>query len=709
MMIKLTWCLMSLAVCAGANAQLPASMKYPITTKCDTVDNYFGTKVPDPYRWLENDRSAETVAWVKAQNEVTQAYLSKIPYREEMKVALTAMWNYPKTGLPEKIGQYYLVSKNSGLQNQAVLYLQDIKSGKETVFLDPNALSKDGTVALNSLTVSHDNRLAAYSLATGGSDWNEIRIKSLDGKDLSDVLKWVKFSGIAWYKNGFFYSCYNAPNEHALSQKNEFHKIYYHAVGTPQESDKLIYEDKTHANRNFAASVTEDERYLIISGSEGTGGNCVMVADLSKGIQAQLITIVAALDKDYAAIGNFGSELLFRTNALSSNYKVIKYDFSTAKFADVIPAGTDVLQNVAIVGGKIVTQRLHNAYSQLCMYSKEGRLEKHIALPEIGTVTGISGKQNDSELFYSFTSFTCPGKIFKLNVNNLQPKVYSTVKLPFKTDEFITDQVFFASKDGTKIPMFVVHKKGLKLDGLNPLLLYGYGGFNISVTPTFSVSRMIFLKNGGVLASVNLRGGGEFGEQWHNAGTKLQKQNVFDDFIAAAEYLIKEKYTCSDKLAIQGGSNGGLLVGACMTQRPELFKVAIPQVGVMDMLRYHKFTIGWAWVRDYGSSDNEEQFKYIYRYSPLHNIKSGVAYPATLVTTGDHDDRVVPAHSFKFMSTLQAKQSGTNPTLIRIETMAGHGAGKPTTKAIQEAVDMWSFMFFNLNMKFVNPLESTHK
>jgi prolyl oligopeptidase len=697
-------CLAGLAICASMKGQM-VNLKYPVTKQCDTVDTYFGTKVADPYRWLENDRSEETAAWVKAQNAVTQSYLSTISFRNEMKVAFTTMWNYPKMGLPQKQGSVYFLSRNSGIQNQSVIYAQNIKTGKELLFLDPNTLSKDGTMALNGFSVSHDNRYVAYQLATGGSDWNEIRLKSIDGADLKDVVKWVKFSGIGWYKNGFFYSRYDAPGEHALSTKNEYHKIYYHVVGTSQAEDNLIYQDKSHANMNFEAAVTEDEHFLVINGSQGTSGNNVLIADLSKGVNTKFRTVISSFENDVVLIENIGNNIYLKTNAKAPNAKVIKYDFATQTFTDVIPEREEVLESATIIGGKLIILSLHNAYSRLSVYSVDGKCEKQIPLPEIGTVNGISGKKNEAELFYSFTSFTCAGNIYRLNVNTLQSQLYHATQLPFATDDLVTEQLFYPSKDGTQVPMFIVHKKGLKLDGNNPLLLYGYGGFDISLTPAFAISRMLFLKNGGIWVTANLRGGGEFGKKWHEAGTKMQKQNVFDDFIAAAEYLIQQKYTSSQKLAIQGASNGGLLVGACMTQRPELFKVAIPQVGVMDMLRYHKFTIGWAWASDYGTSaDNEAQFRYLYRYSPLHSIKKGVTYPATLCTTADHDDRVVPAHTFKFISTLQANNSGANPTLVRIETMAGHGAGKPTGKAIQEQTDIWSFVFYNLNMDFKNPV-----
>ncbi len=689
--------------CLSPSLLSSQTLHYPDTKKCDTVDVYFGTRVADPYRWLEDDKSSATLAWEKEENAVTNSYLDTIPFRQAVKKNLTAMWNYSKQSVPIKAGNDYLIFKNKGIQNQFVLYKKNIKTGKETLLLDPNLLSKDGTVALNTWSVSNDNRYFAYALATGGSDWTEIYVMTMDGKMLPDVLKWVKFSSIAWYKNGFFYSRYDAPTGNALTQQNLFQKVYYHQLGTSQNADELIYQDKEHSLRTFSVQTTDDERFLLIYGAESSSGNNLFVGDLKYGIHAPLHEFVSAFNHDYTVINNDGDNLVIKTNNGAPNYQLINVNTNNWEVSTLVPEKTDVLEQATIVDHKIATLYLHNAYNKLLLYQLNGIFEKQIVLPGMGTIASLSGKQKDKALYYDYTSFTCADNIYKLPIKNLVPQLIYTTKLPFSTSEFVTDQVFYTSKDGTKVPMFIVHKKNMIRNGENPLLLYGYGGFNISITPTFSASRMLFLKNGGIWVTANIRGGGEFGEKWHIAGTLQNKQNVFDDFIAAAEYLIKEKYTSSSKLAIQGASNGGLLIGACMTQRPDLFKVAIPQVGVMDMLRYQKFTIGWSWTSDYGTSDNEEQFHYLLKYSPLQNIRQGVSYPATFVTTGDHDDRVVPAHSFKFISTLQADQAGKNPILIHIEHMAGHGAGKPVLKFIDETADIWTFIFENLNIPF-NPI-----
>ncbi len=681
------------------------SVKYPETKKGDQKDVYFGQEIADPYRWLEDDRSAETAEWVKAQNKVTFDYLAQIPYRADMEKALTDMWNYPKEGTPWKKAGKYFFSKNNGIQNQAVLYVKDNLTAAERVLIDPNTLSKDGTTSLGQVSISKDGKTVAYMLSTGGSDWNEIHTKTIDGKDLTDVIKWVKFSGIAWYQDGFFYSAYDAPKGSALSQKNEFQKVYYHKMGTEQSKDILIYEDKSSSLKTFSAGTTEGEQFLILTIEKGgEKGNTLMMHKLDK-LVAPFTTVVNTFGSDYGVVDNIGDDLFIITNAGAPNYKLVKFNAKTTQFTDVIAEKEDVLQSTSFIGNKIIAKYLHNASSKLNVFAQDGKYEQDIKLPEIGTVNAITGEKESNEMFYGFTSFTNPGCIYKMDVSNLKSEVYKQIQMAFKPSKYVSEQVFYVSKDGTKVPMFITYKEGMKKDGKNPLLLYGYGGFNISLTPSFSVSRMLFLENGGICVTANLRGGGEFGEKWHEAGTKLKKQNVFDDFIAAAEYLIKEKYTEAKKIAIQGGSNGGLLVGACMTQRPDLFGVALPQVGVMDMLRYHKFTIGWAWETDYGSSDSLAQFQNLIKYSPIHNVKEGVCYPATLVTTADHDDRVVPAHSFKFIAELQAKQKCDNPVLIRIETMAGHGAGKSTAKIIQEAADMWAFTFYNLDMEYKNPVK----
>jgi prolyl oligopeptidase len=676
------------------------SFHYPLTPTCDTVDTYFGVKVADPYRWLENEKSPSTLAWIQAENEFTNHYFDTIPFREAIRKSLTEMWNYPKESVPVKAGDYYLYLKNNGIQNQSVLYKKNIRTGKETLLLDPNALSKNGTIALNTWAVSNDNRYLAFALASGGSDWTEIRVMTMDGKPLQDLVKWVKFSSIAWFRNGFFYSRYDAPTGNALTQQNTFQKIYYHQLGTSQENDVLIYQDAEHPLRTFSVQTTDDEHFILIYGADGTSGNNLLVGDLRNGIHAPLHALVSGFNHTYFVIDNIHDDLIIRTNDQAPNFCLIKVNTTNWDKSILVPEKNDVLQQAVILDHKMVLLYLHNAYNQLALYDINGSFIKKIGLPDMGTVSTLSGKQKDHVLFYDFSSFTCPGNIYKFSIDNLVPTLIHSTKLPFSTSEFVTDQVFYTSKDGTKVPMFIVHNKKMVLNGENPLLLYGYGGFDISLTPTFSASRMLFLKNGGIWVTANLRGGGEFGEKWHQAGTLLNKQHVFDDFIAAAEYLIKEKYTSSAKLAIQGGSNGGLLIGACMTQRPDLFQVAIPQVGVMDMLRYQKFTIGWSWSTDYGTSDDERFFHYLLSYSPLHNIKPGVCYPATLVTTGDHDDRVVPAHSFKFISTLQADQACNRPVLIRIEHLAGHGMGKPVSKFIDEATDIWTFIFENMHVPF---------
>ncbi|MFH1320573.1 MAG: prolyl oligopeptidase family serine peptidase [Bacteroidota bacterium] len=679
-------------------------LSYPETKKADHVDNYFGTEVADPYRWLEDDNSQETAQWVKAQNEVTFGYLSQIPFREKIRERLTRIWNYPKYSTPFKKGEYYFFYKNDGIQNQSVLYVHKGIDGEPRVLIDPNKLSEDGTTALTDFSVSNDAKYAAYGIAEGGSDWNRFLIIDIEsGKALGDTLDWIKFSGIAWKDSGFYYSMYDAPGKgKELSKKNEFHKVYYHQVGTDQSEDKLIYQDKKHPLRNFGVDVTEDERFAILYESESTSGNSMYCKDLIKE-DTGFKLIAEGFEYDYNVIDNIKNLLLVKTNNNAPKCRLVFIDPENPEednWEDIIPEKQDVLESVTLAGGKIVTGYMKDANSKVYVYDLNGDLENEIELPSIGTLSAFSGTKDDSIAFYSFSTFTSPSTIYKYNINTNISTVHYKVDLGFNTSIYETSQVFYNSKDGTRIPMFIVHKKGIELNGQNPAFLYGYGGFNISLTPGFSISSVVFLENGGIYAEANIRGGGEYGEEWHKAGTKLNKQNVFDDFIAAAEYLIREKYTSPEKLAISGGSNGGLLVGACMTQRPGLFKVALPSVGVMDMLRFHKFTIGWAWTGDYGSSDDSVHFKNLYSYSPLHNIKKGVEYPATLVTTADHDDRVVPAHSFKFISTLQKKHRGENPVLIRIEVMAGHGAGKPTSMRIEESADIWSFVFYNLGMDY---------
>lgn len=682
----------------SASAQQKTMLKYPDTRKDNTTDNYHGTSIADPYRWLENDTAAEVKDWVIKENKVTQDYLSQIPYRDKIKARLKELWNYPKFSAPFKKGDNYFFYKNDGLQNQAVLYVQKGLGAEPNVFLDPNKLSTDGTVALNNITFSKNNKYAAIGTSASGSDWVEIKVIDVATQQpTGDVIKWVKFSGATWKGDGFYYSRYDEPVAgKEFSNQNQFQKVYYHKLGTPQSADELVYEDKEHPLRYFGAGVTEDERFLVVVAAEGTHGNEVYYKDLQKGGDFKLL--FKGFENDYDVIDNIGDRLLVHTNNNAPNFRLVSVDPANpdpANWKEIIPQSKDLLNGASTGGGKLFASYLKDASTRLYEHELSGKLIREIKLEGIGTASLPSGKKEDKEFFYTFTSFTNPGAIYRYDITTGKSEVFRKTEVKFNIADYETKQVFYISKDGTKVPMFIVHKKGLKLDGNNPTYLYAYGGFNISLTPSFSVSRLILLENGGVFALANLRGGGEYGEEWHKGGMLSNKQNVFDDFIAAGEYLVKEKYTSPSKLAIAGGSNGGLLVGACEVQRPDLFKVAFPAVGVLDMLRYHKFTIGWGWAVEYGSSEKKDQFDYLLKYSPLHNLKSGVNYPATMVTTGDHDDRVVPAHSFKFAATLQEKQSGDNPVLIRIETKAGHGAGKPTSKLIDEAADIWSFMFWN--------------
>ena len=677
-------------------------MKYPETKKDSTFDNYFGTEVADPYRWLENDTSAETAAWVSAENKVTQHYLSQIPYRDEIKKKLTEIWNYPKDGAPFKVGEYYFFTKNNGLQNQSIWYIRKGFNGKEEVFLDPNKLTADGTAAVSLIGFSHNKQYAAYSVAQAGSDWNNIYVIEIATKrKLVDELKWTKFSGAAWKGDGFYYSKFDKPEKGTdLSAANKFQKIYYHQLGDLQENDQLVFEDKTNPNLYFGAVVTEDERFLIIYASAGTSGNALHYQDLTIP-NNQISLLVEGYENNHGMIDNVGDKLLLHTDLNAENKRVVLVDpkkNAPVHWETIIPESKMALEGIDMGGGFLWTSYLKDASTNIIQYDLAGKKIREVDLPDIGTATGFGAYKEDKEFFYTFSNFTTPGTIYCYDIAKATSSLYKKPNLKFNTDNYETKQVFYPSTDGTKVPMFIVHKKGIKLDGNNPVYLYAYGGFQISLTPGFSLSRMLFLEKGGIYVQPSLRGGSEYGEAWHKGGMVEKKQNVFDDFIAAAEFLIQEKYTNPSKIAISGGSNGGLLVGACMTQRPELFKVALPAVGVLDMLRYHKFTVGWGWVVEYGSSDKKEDFDYLIKYSPLHNIKVGVNYPATLITTADHDDRVVPAHSFKFAATLQEKHQGENPILIRVDTNAGHGAGKPTTKMIEEAADVWSFVFQNLGM-----------
>ncbi|MFN0212634.1 MAG: prolyl oligopeptidase family serine peptidase [Saprospiraceae bacterium] len=682
------------------------SVTYPATLKDTTVsDNYHGTQINDPYRWLEDDQSAETKEWVTRQNIVTNGYLSQIPFRDKVKSRLEQIFDYEKYGAPFKEGGKYYFFKNDGLQNQSVLYVQDNLNSQAEIVLDPNKFSADGTTSLGEMDFSKDGRYLAYSTSVGGSDWRTIVVKDLQtGEMLADEIKWVKFSGIAWQGNGFYYTRFPEPKKgDELKAANKLGAVYYHSLGKQQSEDQLVYSDKAHPDRSFGGGTTDDERFLLVSGWESTSGNALFVKDLN--LKSDLfVPIASTYEKDFGVVDNIGDKLLILTNHSAPNQRLILVNPAKPEVANwetLVPEDpADVLQSAIICGGKIVCSYLHNASSSLRVFDLSGKAIQTVKLPEIGTVGSVSGKPGDPMAFFSFTSFLRPNTIYSLDMNTLEIKVFKAPKIDFNPDLFTTEQVWYSSKDGTKVPMFITRKKNIAYDGQNPTLLYGYGGFNISLSPQFSPSKATLLENNGIYAVANIRGGGEFGEKWHNAGIKCQKQNVFDDFIGAAEYLIEKKYTSSPRLAIQGGSNGGLLVGACMTQRPELFGVCFPAVGVLDMLRYHQFTIGYAWASDYGRSDKPDEYACLIKYSPLHNLKK-TAYPATMITTADHDDRVVPAHSFKFASALQENQQGSNPTLIRIETSAGHGAGKPTSKLIEEAADVLSFMFFNMKMQVI--------
>ena len=678
-------------------------LTYPKAEKVDTVDVYFGTEVADPYRWLENDTSAATAAWVEAENKVTNEYLAQIPFRKQLLERLTNLANYEKIGAPfKKHGKYYFY-KNDGLQNQSVLYVQDSLEGEPRVFLDPNKLSDDGTVALTGLSFSHDGKYAAYTISRSGSDWTEIYVlDTATGQLLDDHIEWAKFTGAAWQGDGFYYSAYDAPVKgKEFSNVNENHKVYYHKIGTPQTEDKLIYQNPAYPKRFYYTGTSEDERILFVYESGAGRGNNLFIKDLKKA-NAPFIQLTTDFDYQYSPIEVIDNNVYIFTNYGAPKNRIMVADINNPKlenWKELIPEMESVLSSAEVIGGKLFLTYDKDASNHAYVYSQKGEHMHEIKLPSLGSV-GFSGTKDDKECFFVFTSFTTPGTIYKYDMDKNSYELYRAPKVEFNSDDFVTEQAFFPSKDGIMIPMFLTYKKDLERNGNNPVFLYGYGGFGISLNPGFTTSRIPFLENGGIYAQVNLRGGSEYGEEWHIAGTKMQKQNVFNDFISAAEYLINNKYTNPDKIAIVGGSNGGLLVGACMTQRPDLFKVAIPQVGVMDMLRYHKFTIGWNWASDYGTSeDSKEMFEYLKGYSPLHNLKPGTKYPATMVTTADHDDRVVPAHSFKFAATLQECNDGTNPTIIRIDSKAGHGAGKPMAKVLEEQADIYGFIMYNLKMK----------
>ena len=678
-----------------------AQINYPQTKKTDKVDSYFETKVSDPYRWLEDDRSLETADWVKAQNQVTFGYLSTIPYRNTIKARMEKLWNYEKVSAPFKEGKYTYYYKNNGLQNQSVLYRKDA-TGNEELFLDPNTFSKDATTSLADISFSKDGSLCAYSISEAGSDWRKVIFINAETKQsIGDQLIDVKFSGLSWKGNeGVYYSSYDKPKGSELSAKTDQHKLYFHKLGTNQSDDKLIFGDK-EKRRYVGGSVSDDNQYLFISAANSTSGNELYVLELTQP-NAAIKNIHSGFEFDVDILDNIGTKLFIVTNFKAPNKRVVTVDVanpSSANWKDCI-AETDQVLSPSTGAGFIFANYMKDAVSLVKQYNYDGKLIREIQLPGLGTASGFSAKSKDDILYFSFTNYVTPSTTFQFSPVDGKSSIYVQPKVDFISENYTSKQVFYTSKDGTKVPMIVTYKKGTTLNGENPTILYAYGGFNVSLTPSFSIANAVWLEMGGIYAVANLRGGGEYGKKWHDAGTKMQKQNVFDDFIAAAEYLIAEKYTSSDYLAIKGGSNGGLLVGATMTQRPDLMKVALPAVGVMDMLRYHTFTAGAGWAYDYGTAeDSKAMFEYIKGYSPVHNVKSGVKYPATLVTTGDHDDRVVPAHSFKFAAELQAKQAGTNPVLIRIETNAGHGAGKPVSKTIEEAADLQAFTLYNMGVK----------
>lgn len=697
-----------IAICLGLMLtqcdKKSAPIKYPETAKVDVTDSYFGTEVADPYRWLENDTAPEVLEWVKQENAITREYLDKIPFREQLKQRLTELSNYEKFGTPfKKHGKYYYF-RNDGLQNQSVLYVKESLNGNASVVLDPNKLSDDGTVALNDISFSKDGQYLAYTISRSGSDWVEIYVMDLATQKLTnDHIVWAKFTSAAWEGNGFYYSRYDAPEEgKEYFNVNENHKIYYHEIGTEQSQDKLIYENKQYPQRFYTAVVNEDETMMFISEDGFSGGNNIFFKDLrKKGSSFSPITTDA--NYLYSIVETMDNDIYILTNYQAPKYRLMKASASApqvSNWKEVVPESENVLKSAEIIDGKLLLTYNQDCSDHAYAYTLDGQQLHEVSLPTLGSVS-FSGSKDEKEIFYAFTSFTFPTSIYQYDIDKNTSELYIQPDVKFKSEGYLTEQIFFTSKDGTKVPMFITYKRGLNLRGNNPVLIYGYGGFNIGLPPSFSTLRLPFLENGGIYVQVNLRGGSEYGEEWHQAGTKMQKQNVFDDFIAAAEYLINENYTNPQKIAIMGGSNGGLLIGACVNQRPDLFRVAIPQVGVMDMLRYHLFTIGWNWASDYGTSaDSKEMFEYLYKYSPLHNIKNdGTPYPAILVTTADHDDRVVPAHSFKYIAALQAANTGNAPKLIRIETKAGHGGGMPLDKVIDEYTDIYSFMMYNLGMK----------
>ncbi|HYR91987.1 MAG TPA: prolyl oligopeptidase family serine peptidase [Terriglobia bacterium] len=690
-------------VCVPLMAQ---KLQYPNTRRVDHVDTYFGVKVEDPYRWLEDDNAPETMKWVEAENKVTFGYLDKIPYRKQIKARLEKLFNYPRYGAPFRNGQHFFFAKNDGLQNQSVFYMQKGLEGTPELLIDPNKFSADSTSQLAEFALSKDGKYFAYGISQGGSDWRDVHVMEIEGRrTLSDLLKWVKVSDLAWQGNGFYYSRYDAPAEgKELTSSNDDHKVYYHHIGSPQAQDELVYEDKANPQRFHQVQTTEDERFAILYISDrgkGKEGEALFVRDNAKTDKKWIPLIPEIGDDHYYAIDNIGDKFLIQTNRKTPNWKVVLVDPKNPEEKNwqvVLPEKAEPLETVGTAGGKLFASYLKDVTTRAYVYDLTGKLENEITLPGLGTASGFAGKHDDKFIFYTFQSFNVPPSIYRYDIATRKSTLFRMPEIPdFKSTDYETKQVFFTSKDGTRVPMFLVHKKGLKLDGKNPTLLYGYGGFSNTIPPSFSPLRLALLEQGVLYASANIRGGAEYGEKWHEAGTKLKKQNVFDDFIAAAGYLIANKYTSSERLAVQGASNGGLLVGALANQRPDLVKVVIQQAGVMDMLRFHKFTIGWNWVADYGSSDNEAEFKVLRAYSPIHNIKEAAKYPATFITTADHDDRVVPAHSFKYAAALQHGQGGDHPVLIRIDTNSGHGASN-TAKSIEQTADIDSFLLWNLGV-----------
>ena len=699
-MKKLILMMMATMATTAVSAQ---GLQYPKAVKDGTVDEYFGVKVADPYRWLENDTSAQTAAWVEAENKVTNAYLKKIPFRGKLLSRLTELANYEKVSAPRKRHGKWYFSKNDGLQNQYVIYVMDKLGGEPRVFLDPNKLSDDGTVALKGLYFSNNGKYAAYNISRSGSDWEEIFVIDLKtGQLTDDHIEWAKFTSAAWKGDGFYYSAYDAPEKgKEFSNVNSGHKIYYHKIGTPQSEDVLFYQNAAYPRRFYYVDINESETKMYLFEAGAGSGNNLYVRDLRQP-ESQFIQMTSNMDFIYNPVYDDGDKIYIYTNNGAARGHIMTADIHQPgidNWQELIPEQESVLSDVKVINRQFFLTYQKDASDHAYLYGLDGQMKHEIKLPSVGSV-GFTGDEKEPECFYTFTSFTIPGTIYRYDMAKNESSLYASPKVKFRQDDYTSEQVFFQSKDGTRIPMFLTYRKGLKRNGKNPVFLYGYGGFNISLDPNFSSNRIPFLENGGIYAQVSLRGGHEYGEEWHLAGTKMQKQNVFDDFIAAAEWLISERYTSKDYLAIVGGSNGGLLVGACMTQRPDLYRVAIPQVGVMDMLRYHKFTIGWNWASDYGTSeDSKEMFEYLKGYSPLHNLKPGTSYPATLVTTADHDDRVVPAHSFKFAATLQECNQGNNPVLIRIDTKAGHGGGKPLAKVLEEQADIYGFILYNMGMK----------